>query len=180
MADPDVADWMGSERSVLVHYLDKMRDAVVRTSAGLTDEEAGMPGVPSGTSLLGLIHHLTEVEAHWFRRVFAGEDIDMEMSMDVPEDMRRDDVVAAYRRECARSDAIVAACPDLGTPAAIANPGEDAIDPLRVIADAHDRGDRAARGPCRHPPRADRRRHERLTRLFARSGPSACQDLRIS
>ena len=25
------------------------------------------------------------------------------------------------------------ACPDLGTPAAIANPGEDAIDPLRVI-----------------------------------------------
>ena len=35
--------------------------------------------------------------------------------------------------ECARSDAIVAACPDLGTPAAIANPGEDAIDPLRVI-----------------------------------------------
>ena len=133
MADLDAPDWMGAERSVLAHYLDKMRDAVVRTSAGLTDEEAGMPGVPSGTSLLGLIHHLTEVEAHWFRRVFAGEDIEVEKSMDVPEDMSRDDVVAAYRTECARSDAIVAACPDLGTPAAIANPGEDAIDPLRVI-----------------------------------------------
>jgi uncharacterized damage-inducible protein DinB len=126
-------DWMGSERSVLVHYLDKMRDAVVRTSSGLTEDDARMPGVPSGTSLLGIVHHLTEVEAHWFRRVFAGEDIELEMSMDVPVGAGRDDVVAAYRAECARSNEIVHACPDLGALAAIANPGEDEIAPLRVI-----------------------------------------------
>ncbi len=130
MAD---ADWMGSERSVLVRYLDKVRDAVVRASEGLTDEEARRPGVPSGTSLLGLVAHLTEVEAHWFRRVFAGEELDLEMSMDVPAGATRDEVVAAYRSECARSDAIVLGCSDLGTRAAIANPGEDTIDPLRVI-----------------------------------------------
>ena len=98
MADPDVADWMGSERSVLVHYLDKMRDAVVRTSAGLTDEEAGMPGVPSGDELA----RARCITSRRSRRTGSGvcprvRTFDVEMSMDVPVGMRRADVVAAYR-----------------------------------------------------------------------------------
>jgi Protein of unknown function (DUF664) len=38
---------------------------MVRTSEGLT-AQARTPGVPSGTSLLGLIQHLTGVQEHWF------------------------------------------------------------------------------------------------------------------
>ncbi len=53
--------------------------------------------------------------------------------MDVPGGATREEVVAAYREACARSDEIVRACPDLSTLAKIANPGEDQIDSLRRI-----------------------------------------------
>ena len=45
------------------------------------------------------------------------------MSMTVPPGATREQVVAAYRQACARSDGIVRACPDLSTVATIANPG---------------------------------------------------------
>ena len=94
--------WMESEREVLLHYLDKMRDAVVRTSEGLTDEQARTPGVPSGTSLLGLIQHLTAVERHWFQFVFLGEGPAPDDSMEVPAGVTRGQLVAAYRKACAQ------------------------------------------------------------------------------
>ena len=126
-------DLIGSERDVLLYYLNKNRDAVVRTSEGLTDAQQRAPGVDSGTNLLGLIQHLTGVEVHWLQRVFLGADVDTEDSMDVPVGATREDVVAAYRAACAQSDEIVRACPDLSTMAKIANPGEDQIDSLRRI-----------------------------------------------
>lgn len=89
--------------------------------------------MPSGTNLLGLIQHLTGVEEHWFQRVFLDEDPGTNDSMDVPAGATRDQVVAAYRKACARSDEIVHATPDLSTLARIANPGEDGKDSLRVI-----------------------------------------------
>jgi hypothetical protein len=95
MGDNEGYDWMASEREVLLHYLDKMRDAVVR--------------------------------------VFLDEDRGTDDSMEVPADATREQVVAAYRKTCARSDEIVRACPDLSTMARVANPGEDQKDPLRVI-----------------------------------------------
>jgi Protein of unknown function (DUF664) len=54
-----------SERDVLLFFLNRVRDAVVRASAGLTGEQQRLPGVPSGTNLLGLIRHLTAVEEYW-------------------------------------------------------------------------------------------------------------------
>ena len=133
MSDDTGPDLIGSECDVLLHYLNKMRDAVVRTSEGLTDEQQRAPGVASGTNLLGLVRHLIGVEEHWFRRVFLGEDRDTDDSMDVPDAVTRDEVVAAYREACARSDEIVRACPDLSTMAKIANPGEDRRVSLRRI-----------------------------------------------
>ena len=133
MFDHAVRDLVGSERDVLLHYLNKMRDAVVRTSEGLTDEHQRTAGVPSGTNLLGLIRHLTWVEEHWFRRVFLGEDRDTDDSMYVPDGEPREEVVTAYREACARSDEIVRACADLSTMAKIANPGEDQPVSLRRI-----------------------------------------------
>ncbi len=56
---------MESERDVLLFFLNRVRDAVVRASAGLAGEQQRLPGVPSGTNLLGLIRHLTAVEEHW-------------------------------------------------------------------------------------------------------------------
>jgi uncharacterized damage-inducible protein DinB len=141
----------GSERDVLVYYLNRMRDAVVRASEGLTDEQQRAPGVPSGTNLLGLIRHLTGVEEHWFQRVFLGADpgADDATSMDVPAGVTRDEVVAAYRAACARSDEIARGCPDLSTVAKIANPREEEKDSLRIIM-AH-----MLRETARHAGHAD-------------------------
>jgi uncharacterized damage-inducible protein DinB len=126
-------DLIGSERDVLLYYLNKNRDAVVRTSEGLTDAQQRAPGVGSGTNLLGIIQHLTGVEVHWLQRVFLGADVDTEDSMEVPVDATRDEVVAAYKAACTESDEIVRGCADLSTLAKIANPGEDQIDSLRRI-----------------------------------------------
>ena len=133
MGDHSAQDLVGSERDVLLYYLNRMRDAVVRTSEGLSDEQQRTPGVPSGTNLLGLVQHLTGVEAHWFQRVFLDQGGETKKSMDVPAGATRDDIVAAYRAACARSDEIVRACPDLSTMAKVANPGEDERDSLRRI-----------------------------------------------
>jgi uncharacterized damage-inducible protein DinB len=133
VADTTGPDLIGSERDVLLHYLNKMRDAVVRTSEGLTDAQQHTPGVPSGTNLLGIIQHLAGVERHWFRLVFLGEDLVCNMSMDLPANVTRSDVVTTYQAACARSDDIVRACPELSTLSAIANPGEDEQVSLRVI-----------------------------------------------
>jgi len=89
--------------------------------------------VPSGTSLLGLVRHLTGVQVHWFRTVFRGEDALGDMSMDVPAGMTGGALVAAYRAACTESDAIVRSCADLSTMAAIPNPGQGDRASLRRI-----------------------------------------------
>jgi uncharacterized damage-inducible protein DinB len=133
MSDGPGRDLAESESDVLLFFLNRVRDAVVRASAGLTSEQQRMPGVPSGTSLLGLVRHLAAVEEHWFQRVFLGEDRSIDMSMDLPAGATRDEVVAAYRRACARSDEIVRACPSLSMLARTANPGEDRVRSLRRL-----------------------------------------------
>jgi uncharacterized damage-inducible protein DinB len=90
------------------------------------------PGVPSGTSLLWLVHHLTAAELHWFQFVFLGADQRIDMEGPIPPGRTYDEAVAEYRAVCARNDEIVREH-DLDTMAKIANPGEDVIDPLRVI-----------------------------------------------
>lgn len=123
-----------SERGVLLYYLGRMREELIRASEGLSEEQQRAPGVPSGTNLLGLIQHCTAVEEHWFQRVFLGTDPGpYDSTMLVPAGVGRAEVVAAYRAVGARSDEIVRAAPDLSTRAAVANPGEDGLDTLRVI-----------------------------------------------
>ena len=122
-----------SERETLLRYLDKMRAAVIRATEGLDDEQLRRPGVPSGTNLLGLVHHLTGVEQHWFQYVFAGSDDEPDMAMTAPAEVPAAAVVARYRAVSSRSNEIVRDCDDLSTMAARPNPGEDGLDSLRVV-----------------------------------------------
>jgi len=48
---------------------------VIRKASGLTAATVRRPMVGSGTSLLGLIKHLTRVEIVWFQYAFAGADV---------------------------------------------------------------------------------------------------------
>jgi uncharacterized damage-inducible protein DinB len=123
------------EPEALLRYLDRVREAVIRASEGVTDAQQRAAGVPSGTNLLGLIQHLTWVEEHWYQRVFLGQDpgTSPDDPMDVLAGVTRAQVVAAYREAYARSNEIVRACPDLSTMSKIPNPGEESTVSLRRI-----------------------------------------------
>ena len=61
------------EKATLLVFLDYLRNAVAAKLAGVSQEDARRCLVPSGTSLLWLVKHLTAVEWAWFLYSFAGE-----------------------------------------------------------------------------------------------------------
>jgi hypothetical protein len=68
---------VGDERTMLEGWLDYHRQTLLLKCAGLTAEQLRTPSIePSGLTLLGLVRHLAEVEAWWFRENFAGEKVD--------------------------------------------------------------------------------------------------------
>jgi hypothetical protein len=100
------------ERETLLAFLDYLRDAIVVKTEGISEADAQRALVASGTSLLGLVKHLTMVEVIWFQRSFAGLDVRVPPGDLTPGDTV-ESAVAAYRRECARNNDIVVAEPDL-------------------------------------------------------------------
>jgi uncharacterized damage-inducible protein DinB len=102
------------ERTSLSQWLDYHRGVLVWKLDGLSDEQARRPMVPSGTSLLGLVKHLADVERWWFGEVFAGNDIAEEGDHFTPGPSDTvESVVASYREACARSRAVVDAAASL-------------------------------------------------------------------
>ena len=112
---------LADERTSLSGWLDFHRATLLRKCAGLSDEQLRRPMVASGTSLLGLVKHLTEVEHGWFVRTFArldephlySTDADLDADMVAAPDESADELVAAYLRACARSRDITAAAASL-------------------------------------------------------------------
>ncbi|MFI1157867.1 DinB family protein [Streptomyces sioyaensis] len=107
------------ERPTLLAFLNYLREAVIAKAQGLADQQARTPGVPSGTSLLGLVKHLTAAEHHWFVRSFEGADTaPLDLGMELTDEDAAEDLITAYREAVARSNAIVEACDDLSRPCA--------------------------------------------------------------
>ncbi|WP_246154512.1 DinB family protein [Saccharopolyspora hirsuta] len=107
------------EKTALLAFLDYLREAVVAKAIGLPDQQARTPGVPSGTSLLGLIKHLTAVEANWFEWAYLGADVPFRDDEAPPTaDETADQLIGAYRDAIRRSNEIIAACADLDAPGA--------------------------------------------------------------
>ncbi|MFF9348769.1 DinB family protein [Streptomyces sp. NPDC014734] len=68
---------VAGERDMITGYLAWYRDTLLHKCAGLTGEQLAERTVePSALTLLGLIRHMAKVERVWFRRRFAGEDLD--------------------------------------------------------------------------------------------------------
>ena len=63
----------GEEKESLRASLDRHRAAVLWKLEGLDDEDLRRPMTPSGTSLLGLVKHLSGVEYGWFCETFGRE-----------------------------------------------------------------------------------------------------------
>ena len=90
-----------------------MRTSVAAKAEGVPEPHVRSPGVASGTSLLGLITHLTHVERHWL----LGHPVrNWKATFEPGPQETAETVLAAYRETTARADEAIAACADLGAP----------------------------------------------------------------
>ncbi|GAA2658733.1 DinB family protein [Paractinoplanes durhamensis] len=107
------------EKSTLVGFLDYLRGSIADKVAGVPEPEVRTAGVPSGTSLLGLIKHLTAVEGFYF----LGEPItDMRRTLRPRRDETVAGLLAGYRDAAARANQVIDDWTDL-TAAAPRPPG---------------------------------------------------------
>jgi uncharacterized damage-inducible protein DinB len=116
--------WNNDERSVLSGFLADRRLTLELKCAGLDAKQMARPSVPpSNLTLLGLVRHLAQVEHHWFRRVFAGEDVPWLYVGPKGEDLAfrvsaDDEMVAeaweTWRSEVAHAEELVRHIQDLG------------------------------------------------------------------
>lgn len=113
MTTPTGAD---AEAVALRHFLDYQRSAVLSIVEGL-DEEAWHSSItPSGWTPAGLVEHLGGAERHWFQNVVMGRDDVLPWDEGRPEydpqmaltcERPSAEVVAYYREQCARSNAVL-------------------------------------------------------------------------
>ena len=108
------------EARMLLSFLQVQRDAVLKTVEGLPEEAWAVPVVPSGWTVAGMLWHLSGVEHHWLQHVTTGvaekPPGDEEEGEYDPEaafvcDWPSADLIANYRDECRRSDAVLAVTP---------------------------------------------------------------------
>ncbi len=124
-AAPAAADVNRDDDSrMLLGFLQYQRDAVLKIVEGLPEEAWQTPVVPSGWTVAGMLWHLGGVEHHWLQHVTTG--VAEETPPDEEEeaeggeydpyaaftcDLPGADLIANYREECGRSDAVLAITP---------------------------------------------------------------------
>jgi Protein of unknown function (DUF664) len=109
---------MEPEAATLLEFLDAQRESVFAIVAGLSDEALRRAVFPSGWTCLGLIQHLAlDDERYWFRRIAAGEAIDLPSdeadgsAWIVDRDVSAEAVFTLYRDEIGRANAIIGGVP---------------------------------------------------------------------
>ena len=107
---------IADERTQVEEFLDTNRAELVETVEGLTEEQARRRLVPSLTTPLGLLKHVTWAEQVWFHVGLAGrtrEELGIPSENDPSWTVTDDDtvasVVADYRRICAEAREIASA-----------------------------------------------------------------------
>lgn len=126
------------EFETLTAFLDHYREVICEKVTGVDGPGLRRSVVATGTSLGGIIRHLSFVERWWFHEVYGGRAVDYPWSDEDPDgDWRLSDgddadgLVAFYRRECEVSRDIVAERPELDREVAI--PGRERTVSLRWI-----------------------------------------------
>jgi Protein of unknown function (DUF664) len=110
--DPEYAD----AKSSLHSSLRSVREAVLSKLEGLSEYDVRRPLTPTGTNLLGLVKHLSIVEALYFGDTFGRpipehlrwwDSVDGNASMWATEAESRAEIVGYYRRAWAHADATI-------------------------------------------------------------------------
>ena len=105
------------DKAALLGPLSAQRRHVLGIVDGLGDDDLQRAVLPSGWTPMQLVHHLAvDVERFWFRGTVAGErevidaiGPDTEGGWTVPPDLTPSAVLALYRNEIERADAVIAA-----------------------------------------------------------------------
>lgn len=99
---------ISDEREQLLAFVQEQREAVVRKSAGLTDEQARWKPAPTANSIVGLVNHLAHVEGRWTdAAILGGERVRDEIEFR-PE-MPLAEAVEKYKEAWAHTDEVVRA-----------------------------------------------------------------------
>jgi hypothetical protein len=111
--EPEYAD----AKSSLHSHLRSVREAMLAKLEGLSEYDIRRPLTPTGTNLLGLIKHLSIVEARYFGESFGrpfpehlpwwDEDAEGNADMWATEDESRAEIIGWYRRAWAHADATI-------------------------------------------------------------------------
>jgi uncharacterized damage-inducible protein DinB len=108
---------VSDERDMLLRYLNVQRHHVLGILEGLSEEQLRRPVLPSGWSCLGMVNHLALSDEHyWFRSIMGGEPLDYfpegdRAEWEVGPDQSAERVLASYREEIERADAVIATTP---------------------------------------------------------------------
>ena len=104
------AGWTDDLRGRVDELLDEYRASLLGSLDGLTEEEVRLRLVPSRTTLLGLVKHVTYVEGVWFDHAVSGRsyaEIGIATTPDRSFTLRKSDTIAsiseAYRSRCDES-----------------------------------------------------------------------------
>ena len=109
---------LDDERAQLDAFVEECRSAIEVTLEGLTEEQARRQLVPSATTLLGLLKHVTWMQRVWFEECVGGTSRRELGLVQSPEESFRlsdDDTVAsvtsAHREACATARTTIADLP---------------------------------------------------------------------
>ena len=109
---------LAGERAQLDAFTEDYRGAVEATLDGLTEEQARRRLVPSATTLLGLLKHVTWMQRVWFEECVGGTPRQaLGLARDPDESFRLTDedtigsITAAHREACATAREVVADLP---------------------------------------------------------------------
>ena len=109
---------LDDERAQFDAFVEDYRRAIELTLDGLTEEESRRRLVPSATTLLGLLKHVTWMQRVWFEECVGGTSRQaLGLVQSVDESFQLDDedtiasVLAAHREVCATARAAVAELP---------------------------------------------------------------------
>lgn len=93
-------DWTDDLEGRLDELLDEYREHLLGTLDGLTEDEARRRLVPSATTLLGLVKHVTYVERVWFDQAVTGtalKELGVASSPTRSFALRKDDTIASVQ-----------------------------------------------------------------------------------
>lgn len=105
--DPAAGGWTAEVRERLDELIDGYRAALHDCLDGLTEEEARLRLVPSKTTLLGLVKHVTFVEGVWFDQAVSGRtyaEIGIASTVDGSFSLQRTDTIASAQAAHRRRD----------------------------------------------------------------------------